>query len=168
MLTYKRPNHDGVRGATRAAHALHTALYMLLGVLLLEACSPVGTTVNSNPNPVAIATSALPTAEAGSPYTATLQASGGTAPYRWSLVGGTMPAGLLLDTTSGVITGTPASAPAPGMVSLTFAVTDSGSPAQSVSTTLALRSSSPKAPASETSPAPKPAAKRSMASAPEP
>ena len=54
-----------------------------------------------------VATTTLPAASVGSPYTAQLSASGGVAPYTWSLVGGTqLPAGLSLSP-DGSITGVP-------------------------------------------------------------
>jgi hypothetical protein len=38
-----------------------------------------------------VATTGLPAASVGSPYTAQLSASGGVAPYTWSLIDGTQP-----------------------------------------------------------------------------
>ena len=46
------------------------------------------------------------------PYSVTLGASGGTAPYCWSLVEGTLPPGLTLAPESGLISGTPSGASA--------------------------------------------------------
>jgi hypothetical protein len=63
----------------------------------------------ANPTPIAITTSTLPGATANSAYKATLAATGGTAPYTWSLVSGQLPAGLALSS-SGVISGTPTTA----------------------------------------------------------
>ncbi len=53
-----------------------------------------------------IATSSLPQGLRGAPYQASLAAEGGIAPYRWSLAGGELPAGLSLDASSGIISGT--------------------------------------------------------------
>ena len=53
-----------------------------------------------------VLTAILPEAKAGSDYGATLQAAGGTSPYRWAVVEGRLPEGLVLSV-SGVITGTP-------------------------------------------------------------
>ncbi|AMP09949.1 autotransporter beta-domain protein [Collimonas arenae] len=50
------------------------------------------------------ATLANPTAEA--PYSATLTAGGGTAPYSFSINGGALPSGLTLNTSTGVLSGT--------------------------------------------------------------
>lgn len=59
------------------------------------------------PGPVSIVTSALPSAQVGTPYLATLAASGGDgATYAWSLVAGSLPAGLSLSP-GGSISGTP-------------------------------------------------------------
>ncbi|NJK89531.1 MAG: hypothetical protein HC923_09100 [Myxococcales bacterium] len=51
----------------------------------------------------------LPRLEEGVPYSATLTSAGGTGTKTWSVVGGSLPAGLTLSTT-GVISGTPTSA----------------------------------------------------------
>ena len=49
----------------------------------------------------------LPNGEVGVPYAGTISASGGISPYTFSMVDGTLPAGLTLNRTSGSITGTP-------------------------------------------------------------
>ena len=71
--------------------------------------------------PLRITTTSLPNGEAGIPYSQTLQASGGMAPYSWSLPSITLPPGLSLST-SGQILGTPATG---SSVSFTARVTDS-------------------------------------------
>jgi hypothetical protein len=55
---------------------------------------------------IAVVTSALPAGNVGSPYTATLEAAGSTGPVAWSLVGGSLPSGISLDS-SGGISGSP-------------------------------------------------------------
>lgn len=60
------------------------------------------------PVPLAIATSTLPIANASVPYSASLLATGGVAPYAWTLTSGSLPAGILLQSASGVISGTTA------------------------------------------------------------
>ncbi len=56
--------------------------------------------------------SALPDGAAGAPYEAQLAATGGTAPYTWTVVPelGTLPAGVTLNTSSGRLSGTPSAA----------------------------------------------------------
>jgi hypothetical protein len=69
----------------------------------IASASP-GTTPPSAP--LQITTSDLPAAQSGQPYTQALLATGGSAPYSWTVTGGALPAGLSLST-SGEITGTP-------------------------------------------------------------
>lgn len=67
------------------------------------------------------AVTALPAGRFGEPYSAQLQAVGGTPPYRFCIAFGSLPAGLSLDPATGVISGVPTG---PG-TGVTFAVTDS-------------------------------------------
>ncbi|HEX7353864.1 MAG TPA: family 43 glycosylhydrolase [Mycobacteriales bacterium] len=69
----------------------------------------------------AITTTALPKAPVGSPYDQSLAATGGTAPYTWSITAGTLPAGLSLDASTGAVSGTPSTT---GTANVTFEVTD--------------------------------------------
>ncbi len=79
--------------------------------------------------PLVIATSSpLPTATVGTAYSTTLVAGGGAPPYRWSLSAGSLPSGLSLASTTGVLSGTPT---APGTFNFTVRVTDSAQPAAS-------------------------------------
>lgn len=57
--------------------------------------------------PVVIATRYIPAGSVGSAYNTYLGASGGSAPYRWSISSGTLPAGLALNETTGQISGVP-------------------------------------------------------------
>jgi hypothetical protein len=77
---------------------------------------------------VAVATTSLPYGTVNGAYSATLAATGGTGPYTWSILSGSLPAGLSLDPTGGVISGTPTAA---GVSSFSLQVSDSSSPAQS-------------------------------------
>jgi hypothetical protein len=70
--------------------------------------------------PLSIVTSALPSADAGTAYTAMLAASGGTTPYVWRVAGGALPPGLSLSG-SGSLAGTPA---AGGAYDVTISVDD--------------------------------------------
>ncbi len=86
-------------------------------------------------SPITITTSVLPTAATGSMFTYTLVASGGTAPYTFTLASGsTLPAGLSL-TTSGVLMGTPT---ANGNSTFTVNVKDANGATGSRSLTLAV------------------------------
>jgi hypothetical protein len=86
---------------------------------------------------LSITTTSLPNASIGTTYSGPLAASGGMAPYRWTLTGGTLPPGLDLNPATG-LSGTPSGIPATQPVSLTFKVTDSEVPAASASVTLPL------------------------------
>lgn len=97
-----------------------------------------GTSSNVQPRPasLAVVSSKLPDGQVGNAYSASLSASGGTAPYMWALTSGALPSGLTLNAPTGAITGTPtASANA---TALTFTVKDSGSPAQTATASLTL------------------------------
>ncbi len=59
--------------------------------------------------PSITSTSPLPNGDAGSPYSFTFAATGGQTPYTWSAPSGT-PAGLTLNPTTGVLSGTPTTA----------------------------------------------------------
>ncbi len=62
-------------------------------------------TITVSPNPLTITTTSLPSGKKSKAYTDTLQATGGTTPYSWSLASGSLPPGLTLSS-SGVIGGT--------------------------------------------------------------
>ena len=66
-----------------------------------------GAGVQSAPSPVSVTTSSLPGGTQQQTYSATLTATGGTAPYSWSIASGSLPSGLTLVASSGNITGTP-------------------------------------------------------------
>ncbi len=71
--------------------------------------------------PPIIATPSLLDGTVSSPYSQTLTAAGGTAPYSWNLDTGSLPAGLTLDAASGTISGTPT---ATGTATFTVRVSD--------------------------------------------
>ncbi|MBI4835208.1 MAG: putative Ig domain-containing protein, partial [Planctomycetes bacterium] len=56
-----------------------------------------------------ITTASLPDGEVNHPYSAGLNYSGGLPPYTWSILSGSLPAGLNLNSSTGAITGTPES-----------------------------------------------------------
>src|SRR4051794_17589909 len=55
---------------------------------------------------VSVGTASLPDAQLGSHYTQALAANGGTAPFQWTLVSGSLPGGMTLSN-AGTISGTP-------------------------------------------------------------
>ncbi len=69
-----------------------------------------------------VSTTAADFGVVGNAYTSTLATTGGTAPFTWTLFGGTLPAGLSLNAGSGVVSGTPTAVENP---TATFTVTDS-------------------------------------------
>jgi hypothetical protein len=71
-----------------------------------------------------VTTTGLSNGMVGTPYSATLSASGGTPPYRWTITAGSLPSGLSLSS-SGAIAGTPSST---GSSSFTVQVTDFTTP----------------------------------------
>ena len=75
--------------------------------VILASSDSVSTTtlLTVGPATLAIVNSALAPGEAGTAYAATLTATGGAPPYYWSLVGGSLPSGLLLEASSGTISG---------------------------------------------------------------
>ena len=113
---------------------------ILAPALLLWSCSgggdDSGTTSSPPASTLQIRTTSLPNGQIGRSYSTTLTATGGTPPLSWARTTGALPAGLALNATSGVISGTPTTAAA--STPLTFTVTDAGSPVQTRSVSLKL------------------------------
>ncbi|MFN0169433.1 MAG: putative Ig domain-containing protein [Bryobacteraceae bacterium] len=92
------------------------------------------------PPPIEITTtSPLPEAVAGIAYSTTLVATGGRAAIVWAVTGGTLPGGLTLNASTGVISGIPASE---GSVTFTIQARDNAGPAALRTFTLAVRQES--------------------------
>jgi hypothetical protein len=134
----------GVRPGKRESSV--RCLAVLCAALVVSSCggsvSPTADTpppVKKPPPPPAaltITATALPAGVVGQAYSASLTATGGTAPLSWSLVSGTLPAGLALAAATGAISGTPTASV--DATPLTFRVTDSSKPPQTQSVTLPL------------------------------
>jgi large repetitive protein len=80
-------------------------------------------------------TGSLPGGTTGTAYSQTASASGGTAPYSYSVSAGALPTGLSLDSSTGAIFGTPT---ASGSFSFTLTATDANGAAGSASYMLAV------------------------------
>jgi hypothetical protein len=127
----------GVITGTPAAAGTST-----VSVAVMDSGSPQQTatrnlslTVLSSAGPLTITTTSLATGQVGVFYSQTLAATGGTGALTWSVSSGRLPNGLALNPSTGVISGTPASA---NSTFLTFQVTDSGSPAETATVTLTM------------------------------
>lgn len=97
--------------------------------------SSVGVTVVPRQS-LAISNESLPAGTSGTPYTASLAANGGVAPYQWR-INGSLPQGLSVDS-SGLISGIPLQT---GTFSFTASVTDSTSQTASGAVALPISSS---------------------------
>lgn len=84
--------------------------------------------------PLSVTTASLPGGTVGVPYSQTLAAGGGLAPYTWSLAAGSLPTGLALSA-AGTIGGTPGG---PGSWSFTVRTADSGSPQRTATRALSI------------------------------
>jgi hypothetical protein len=91
--------------------------FLLSGLLL--ACGGGGSTPPVSP--LSVTTTSLASGQTSTAYSATLSATGGVAPYSWTVKSGTLPAGLSLSA-AGVIAGTPTTA---GAANVTVQVSDS-------------------------------------------
>ena len=101
-------------------------------VLVPDAVSGI---VNLGTQPLAITTTSVPGATQGNAYSTQLQATGGAAPYAWSVTAGALPTGLALSS-GGVLSGTPAHS---GTFDFTVQVTDASQPVQSDTKALTLQ-----------------------------
>lgn len=81
------------------------------------------------------AAGALPSGSVGAAYSQALAATGGMAPYTYTVTAGTLPAGLALDSASGLLSGTPAAA---GLANFTVTATDANSFSGSAAYSLAV------------------------------
>lgn len=106
-----------------------------------DAASPIATarapmtiSVAGSKTALEISTGNLASGTVRESYSASLSATGGTAPYKWSIASGELPQGLALSS-SGAISGTPTTA---AQESFTVEVTDSSSPAATAKAALTI------------------------------
>ena len=83
--------------------------------------APATVTIAVSPTILTVSPSTLATGTVGTAYSQMVTASGGTAPYGYTVNSGTLPAGLTLNPTTGEISGTPATA---GSFSFTVTAAD--------------------------------------------
>ncbi|WP_047304919.1 autotransporter domain-containing protein [Pseudomonas fluorescens] len=86
--------------------------------------SPATVTITVTPPTLAITPPTLPDGTQGTSYSQSVSASGGTTPYTYAITAGSLPTGLSLNTSSGVISGTPSGT---GTFNLTVTATDANS-----------------------------------------
>jgi uncharacterized membrane protein len=108
---------------------------LCLLLVSLLAISPLGT-VLAQEESLTVTTTNLPAGMVGEAYSATLEATGGAAPYTWSVSADSLPAGLSLNPATGKISGTPTEE---GTANFTVKVTDSANPAQEATERLSIR-----------------------------
>ena len=111
-----------------------TAGTATLGVQATDSSNPALTTngqvsLTITPGALGVNTGTLPGGTVGTPYSAPIGVTGGTAPYSCAITAGTLPGGLTLGAGC-VVSGTPTAA---GTATVTVKGTDSGNPAQSAS-----------------------------------
>jgi len=118
-------SNQSTTGVTYTAPAASSsALTVTVTATSVADTTKTGTSTLTVPAAPAVTTGALAAAAVGTPYSATLAASGGIAPYAWTITSGTLPACLAMNS-AGVISGTP-TASCVGTANLTFKVMDSG------------------------------------------
>ena len=93
----------------------------------------LNTCVRKRASTIIINPSSLPSATIGVPYNQTIIASGGNAPYTYSVSNGILKPGFTLNTTTGVLSGTPTT---PGTFTFTVTATDANGCQTSIQYTL--------------------------------
>ena len=83
------------------------------------------TVASSTAASLVVASQTIPAPSAGSPYVAAISVSGGTPPYTYTISNGSLPSGLSLSSSSGLVSGTPTYATKGSAYLFTVQVTDS-------------------------------------------
>jgi Tfp pilus assembly protein PilV len=101
------PSTGVISGTPTAAGSFNPVLKVTDSTVpAVSATNPAAVTINVAPTITAPAT--LPGGQQGVAYASTtVVGSGGTTPYTWSFTPGTLPAGVAINTSTGVISGTP-------------------------------------------------------------
>ena len=98
----------------------------------LTVASPIFTITINPPPPLSITSTSMSNGITGTAYSSPIASSGGVPPLTWSVPPGTLPPGLELNTSSGLISGTPTTA---GVYKFFPTVTDSAIPPQKFTST---------------------------------
>jgi hypothetical protein len=117
----------GVIAGTPTASGSFPIIVQATDTVMNVASADLTLTVNSGP--LVLTTVSLPAGTENAPYSVALGAAGGTPPYTWTLQLGPLPSGLSLNSSSGVISGTPTST---GTTVIKLQVQDSASPPATV------------------------------------
>lgn len=131
-VTWTSPAHGTLSGATTTS-ATYNAPVVAPGTSVSDAVKATSVTFPNQSATLSItvegapviSTASLPAGNEGTPYSQSVSANGGVAPYSWSISSGSLPAGLSLSastTTSVTISGTPT---AQGTANFTIKITDS-------------------------------------------
>ncbi len=149
-VTWTAPSAGSLSSATAASptytapgatHSLQTVTLTATSVADSTKSGFVTVTIPAAPT---ILTGSLPLFIPGAAASATLVGSGGIAPYIWTLANGTLPTGVTLNATTGVISAAAGATSATPATSLTFQMTDSGTPtALTANATLSLTIGAP-------------------------
>ncbi|WP_010545311.1 beta strand repeat-containing protein, partial [Sphingomonas elodea] len=118
---------------TLAAQGLCTIVADQGGDASWNAAPAVTRSFTVRPPTLTISGGSPATAKVGATFSQTSTATGGVAPYSFAVTSGTLPAGLILDTATGVVSGTPT---AIGSYNYAITVTDSASPAATATTSV--------------------------------
>jgi hypothetical protein len=110
-------------------------------LLNLMACGGGGMTAPPAPPPLSVTTTTLSGGTLGTTYSQALKATGGVPPYSWAVTAGNLPAGLTLNSSTGLISGTIGGVQT--VVNFTALVTDSQMPANTANASLSLTAVSP-------------------------
>jgi uncharacterized repeat protein (TIGR01451 family) len=110
----------------------HAAGAVTVKVVTLGTSASISYTYNTGP---ALLFAAPPGGEAGVAYSDQLTVTGGTSPFTWSVSSGTLPPGLTLGASTGLLAGTPTTG---GTYNFTVKVTDSAALSDSSAVTLTI------------------------------